>query len=211
MKPKSEMTKKDRRALVARIVIRFSLLLLCCAALVLVPAGTWHYWQAYLYITLLSVPMVIVLLYFLQKDPQFLERRMHSREREKRQRPIVMLATILFLLSFIVPGLDRRFGWSQVPIVLVLLADGMHLLGYLVVFLVFRENSFASRIVEIDPKQQLVTTELYRIIRQVRLALVIRRRSPTSVLCTLMSDRRRWNLESSASATRIRAKRIFCR
>ncbi|VVC04583.1 Phospholipid methyltransferase [Candidatus Burarchaeum australiense] len=130
-----------------------------------VPAGTLDYWQAWLYGAVVLIPPIFVLLYFLKKDPEFLEKRMKTKEKENRQRLIIKIALVLFLISFLIPGLDHRYHWSDVPVALVLAADAIILLSYALIFLVFRENHYASRVVEVQKGQKVISTGPYAIIR----------------------------------------------
>jgi hypothetical protein len=80
-------------------------------AILFVPAGTLAYWEAWVYLAILLIPMFFVFRYLLKNDPQLLERRMQMREREVAQRRIIKLSYLYFLLAFVLPGLDRRWGW----------------------------------------------------------------------------------------------------
>jgi protein-S-isoprenylcysteine O-methyltransferase Ste14 len=165
MNRQTDMTRQEMRSLILKMTIRFSLMPLCMGLFIYLPAGTFNYWQAHTYLASLLIPMIFVLMYFLKRDPQFLERRTHTKEKEKHQTLIVSLSTIIFLAAYLVPGLDKRFGWSHVPIGIVIAADAMNLLGYALVFFVFNQNSYASRVVEIDKDQKVVSTGLYGIVR----------------------------------------------
>jgi len=129
------------------------------------PAGTLRYWQAWVYISILLFPMLVVMAWLFRDDPELLERRMKARERERRQRYIQMIGSLVFLGIYLLPGLDRRFGWSSVPLAVVIIADFVVLTGYGLIVLVFRENRYASRIVEVEEKQAVITTGPYALIR----------------------------------------------
>lgn len=165
MEKKSEMTSQEKKSLLKKIIVRFSFLPLVLGLLVLLPASTLNYWQVYVYIGVLIVPMILVLFYFLRVDPRFLERRAKTKEKEKQQKLIAILSTFIFLAGFILPGLDHRFSWSEIPAYISILADIVILLGYLIIFIVFRQNSYASRIIEVDEEQQVISTGLYGIVR----------------------------------------------
>lgn len=165
MSKKSAMTSDEMKNLIRKIIIRFSLLPVFLGLLTLLPAGTFNYWQVYVYITVLVIPMIFVLFYFLKNDPQFLERRTRAKEKEKAQILIQITFSIIFLSGFIVSGLDKRFGWSSIPFYIVILADAVMLLGYLIIFFVFKQNSFASRVVEVDNNQKVISTGLYSVVR----------------------------------------------
>lgn len=165
METKSEITDKERSALIRKMIGRFSFVPLFIGICTLLPAGTFNYWQVYLYFSVLVIPMVFVLIFFLRKDPKFLERRTKGSEKIKEQKLIQVINLPVFMAAFILPGLDRRFGWSDVPIEIIIITNIIILGGYLIIFLVFRQNSYASRIVEIDSEQKVITTGLYSLIR----------------------------------------------
>ncbi|MFA6572125.1 MAG: isoprenylcysteine carboxylmethyltransferase family protein [Bacteroidota bacterium] len=165
MSPDNELDSAEKKSLILKIVIRFSLLPLFFGVLVLIPAGTFDYWQLYLYLAVLMCPMIFVLIYFVRKDPRFLDRRMRTKEKEKEQKIIVFITSILYLTGFLIPGFDRRFGWSEIPAIIVLIADLLVFLSYLLIFFVFKENSFASRIIEIDENQTVISKGPYSIVR----------------------------------------------
>ena len=165
MEKKSEMTPQEMKSLLKKIIVRFSFLPIVLGLLVLLSAGTLNYWQVYVYVGILVFPMIIVLFYFLRIDPRFLERRTRAKEKEKQQVLIAILSTFIFLAGFIIPGLDHRFSWSQVPAYISISADIVILLGYLIIFFVFKQNSYASRIIEVDEEQKVISTGLYGIVR----------------------------------------------
>jgi len=165
MEIKSELTPQEMKSLIKKLIVRFSLFPLLLGLIILLPAGTFDYWQVYLYFAVIVVPMLLVILYFLKNDPQFLERRVRTKEKEKQQKIIQITFTFLFLAGFIVSGFDKRFGWSDIPVSRVILADIFILLGYLLVFFVFKQNSYASRVVEVEQNQKVISTGLYRIVR----------------------------------------------
>lgn len=134
-------------------------------AILFIPAGTLDFYQAWAYMAVVFIPAAFVVAYFLVKDPAFLERRFKTREKEARQQLVVKLSGILFLVGFAIPGLDRRFGWSHVPFELVVAADALVLLGYIICFFVFRENSYAGRTIEVVEGQKVVSSGPYSIIR----------------------------------------------
>jgi protein-S-isoprenylcysteine O-methyltransferase Ste14 len=162
---KSELTQQEMKSLIKKILKRFSLVPIVLGLLILVPAGTFNFWQVYVYICILVIPMIFVLFYFLKNDPLFLERRTRTKEKEKVQKIIQIVFSLIFLSGFVIPGLDKRFGWSDIPIYIVLITDIIILLGYLLIFFVFRQNSYASRVVEVDKNQKVITTGLYSIVR----------------------------------------------
>lgn len=165
MEKKSELTQQEMKSLIKIIIIRFSFFTISLGLLILLPAGTFDYWQVYVYFGILVVPMTFVVFYFLKKDPKFLERRTRAKEKEKQQILISILSTLVFLTGFIIPGLDHRFIWSNVPIYITISADIIILLGYLIIFFVFKQNSYASNIIEVNENQKIISTGFYGIVR----------------------------------------------
>ncbi|HSR48338.1 MAG TPA: isoprenylcysteine carboxylmethyltransferase family protein [Anaerolineales bacterium] len=151
-------------------LMRRGLLLFGAAALLLGvlffgTAGTFDYWQAWVYLAILLIPMLAVLLYFLRRDPALLERRFQAREQEQRQQGIVNCGVVIMLLAYLIPGLSQRFGWPTVRPAISIAADVVVLLAYGMFFLVLRENSYAARTVAVESGQQVVTTGPYRYVR----------------------------------------------
>jgi len=165
METKSEMTNQERSVLIRKMIIRLSLVPLFVGICTLLPAGTFKYWQVYLYFSVIVIPMVFVLFYFLKRDPKFLERRAKGTEKVKEQKLIQLINLPVFMAAFIIPGLDRRFGWSDVPVEIIIITNIVILGGYLIIFNVFRQNSYASRIVETDKEQKVIITGLYGVVR----------------------------------------------
>jgi len=165
MANKSVARRVDRARLAAKAVLLFVAAIIVIGAMFFVPAGTLDYWQAWLYLAVLFVPVTFVGVYFLVNDPAFLERRFRTREKEARQQTIIKISLVIFLFGFLLPGLDRRYGWSQVPFEVVLIANLAILVGYAIVFLAFRENSYAARTIEVEKGQKVISTGPYSIVR----------------------------------------------
>ena len=128
-------------------------------------AGTFRYWQAWLFLAALAIPLVMTLIFLLRKDPALLEKRMNLKEPRKEQRKIVQISGLFMLLGFFLPGLDYRYQWSDVPIWVIVVSVIVFECSYAMVVTVFAQNSYASRVVEIQEGQQLIDTGLYAIIR----------------------------------------------
>jgi protein-S-isoprenylcysteine O-methyltransferase Ste14 len=146
----------------------FKILLLFPAFICLflfLPAGTFKFWEAWIYSAAMLIPLLITVFYLAKKDPALLERRLRFKEKEEKQKKIVQLFRLPFILGFLIPGLDYRFNWSEVPSVLVIVSNIMVFLGYFLVFLVFKENSYTSRIVEVEEGQKVITTGPYSLVR----------------------------------------------
>jgi protein-S-isoprenylcysteine O-methyltransferase Ste14 len=146
-------------------LLRFQIIL---AFLLFLPAWSLHFWEAWLYWILFSVSALIITLYFLKHDPRLIERRLAvgpSAEPEKSQKIIQAIAGVLTCALFTTPGFDYRFHWSSVPIFVVLIADALVVLGLLVIFFVFRENSYAASVVKVEANQPVISTGPYQFVR----------------------------------------------
>ena len=133
--------------------------------LLFLPAGSFQYWQAWIYSMAILIPLLTTLLYLAKYDPALLKRRMRTIEKEDKQKKIIRLFRLPYILGYLIPGLDYRFHWSEVPLALVVISNIIVLLGYFWVFLVFRENTYTSRIVEVEKGQTVITTGPYSFIR----------------------------------------------
>ena len=158
--------KPIRRARLLRItLVRYVAVAILLAALLFVSAGSLSYWNAWLYMGALLFPMMFALVYLIARDPALLDKRMRIREKEEKQKKYVKVSLVFFVLSFCIPGLDYRFGWSSVPVWLVALATVLMLGGYVMFMVVMVQNTYASRIIEIQENQKLIDTGLYSIVR----------------------------------------------
>ena len=178
---KSQLSQQEKKALAKKIMVRFSLMPIVLGLLILLPAGTFNFWQFYLYLVVVVVPMTVVLFYFLRNDPKFLERRMRTKEKERSQKIIQLVFSLLFFAGYVTAGFDKRFGWSDVPLSMVLLSDLLIFLGYTMVFFVFKQNSYASRIVEVENNQEVISTGLYGYIRHPMYTGIIIMFIPTTI------------------------------
>jgi protein-S-isoprenylcysteine O-methyltransferase Ste14 len=158
-------TRLSRGDLLKLVLLRFGLGIVGLSLLLFLPAGTLGYWQAWLWLVTLITPMVFVLSYLLRNDPDLLERRMRIRETQQTQRRVVQFGWIWLLLAFTVPGLDQRFGWSHVPATIVIAADVLMFLSYCLFIWVLRENSYASRVIEVEKGQKVISSGPYALIR----------------------------------------------
>jgi protein-S-isoprenylcysteine O-methyltransferase Ste14 len=142
--------------------------LLVMGALLFIPAWTLAYWQAWAFLAVFGGSSLAITLYLMKKDPQLLERRMRGgpvAEKEMSQKIIQTLTAIMFIAMLVVPALDHRFGWSEVPLYVAMAGDVFVTVGFLIIFLVYKENTFASATIEIAPDQKVISTGLYALVR----------------------------------------------
>jgi protein-S-isoprenylcysteine O-methyltransferase Ste14 len=154
--------------LIARAILGFLFLMLVLALALFLPAGSLRFWQAWVYLGVFALCTTLITIYLATHDPTLLADRVRAgpvAEGEKSQRIIQSLASLFFVGLFIVPGFDYRYGWSNVPGYLSLLADDLVALGFFFVFLVFRENSYTSGTIQVSEGQKVVTTGPYSLVR----------------------------------------------
>lgn len=151
--------------LAVKALTKYLMGLLCVILLLFIPAGTIHYRNGWLFISLLFAPMLVLGIVLLFKSPELLEKRLNAKEEQGEQQKVVGLSALLFLAGFIIAALDYRFGWSQISGWLVLAASAVLLLSYGMYAEVMRENAYLSRTVEIQENQKVVDTGLYGIVR----------------------------------------------
>jgi len=152
----------------SKTVLGFTQLIAVLGILLLAPAWTLDYWQAWVYLFVFAASAALITTYLWKKDPKLLERRINAgpgAENEKTQKLIQLLASFVFMGALILPSLDHRFSWSAVPLTLVVTGDLLVGLGFLIVFLVFKENTFTAATIAVTPDQKVVSTGPYAVIR----------------------------------------------
>jgi protein-S-isoprenylcysteine O-methyltransferase Ste14 len=153
------------RSLKTRLILRCLIAVIFVAVFLFIPAGTLRYWQGSVFMAILFLPMLITSGYFLKRDPQLVERRLRTQEKISEQKTIIRWAQWVFFVSLLIPGLDYRFGWSRVPLWLTILSQLFVFAGYLITLWVMKENSFASRTVQVEEGQKVISTGPYRLVR----------------------------------------------
>jgi protein-S-isoprenylcysteine O-methyltransferase Ste14 len=138
------------------------------AALLLIPAGTLDYWQAWAFLAIYFASSVAITIYLMTEDPKLLERRMRggpTAEKELAQKIIMILTSLGFIGLLVIPALDHRLAWSHMPPYVAVIGDVLVLLGWLVIFFVFKENTFASATIELASDQKVISTGPYALLR----------------------------------------------
>jgi protein-S-isoprenylcysteine O-methyltransferase Ste14 len=156
----TELNKKATLGLVALVVIM--------AAVTFLPAWTFDYWQAWILLAVFFACTLAIDIYLLKNDPKLLERRLKAgpgSEHDKSQQIIQAIAAIVFVSIFVLSALDHRFGWSSVPPYVSVIGDVLVASALYFVFLVFKENTFASATIEIGDDQKVITTGPYALVR----------------------------------------------
>jgi protein-S-isoprenylcysteine O-methyltransferase Ste14 len=136
--------------------------------LLFLPAGTTQYWQAWAFLAVFFGASLLITLYLMKKDPALLKRRLSggpTAEKERTQKIIMFFTTIGFIALLVVPALDYRFKWSSVPLYMVIAGDILTALGFYIVFLVYKENTFTFATIEVACDQKVISTGPYAIVR----------------------------------------------
>lgn len=144
---------------------KFLLGLIIISLLLFIPAGTIDYPNGWLFIALLFIPMLIVGIIMFFKSPELLKRRLNAKEDQSEQKIVIAISAIMFLLSFIIAGLNFRSRWFKLPQTVIMIASAIFLLSYIMYGEVLRENMYLSRTVEVSENQKVVDSGLYGIVR----------------------------------------------
>ncbi len=154
--------------LLVKTIFGFAFLMLVLALALFLPAGSLSFWQAWVYLAVFALCTILITAYLIKNDRELLAGRVQAgpvAETQRSQQIIQSLASLFFIGLFIVPGLDYRFGWSHVPPVVSLNADALVAIGFYIVFLVFRENSYTRATIDVSAGQKVITTGPYSQVR----------------------------------------------
>ncbi len=141
--------------------------------LLFLPAGSLEYYNAWLFMGLLFIPMFIAGIIMMIKNPDLLRRRLNAKEKEMEQKEVILFSTIMFISGFIIAGLNYRYEWIILPNIAVIIGSILFLLSYLMYAEVLRENAYLLRTIEVEKDQKLVDTGLYGIVRHPMYAATI--------------------------------------
>ena len=155
----------DKNKLFLQALGKFLLGVVVIGLLLFLPAGSLQYWQGWLLMGILFVPMFCAGLVMMAKNPELLRKRLTAKEAEKEQRTVVKLSGLLFVAAFVVAGLNWRFGWCVLPDWAVWVSAGLFLVCYLLYAEVLRENTYLSRTIEVQENQKVIDTGLYGVVR----------------------------------------------
>ena len=146
-------------------ILKFSLGAVLVGLLIFLPAGTFAYFNGWLFMGILFVPMFLAGLVMMAKNPRLLESRLDAKEKETEQSLVVKLSGLMFLAGFIVAGLGVRYGWYTLPKPVVIVSAVVFLIAYILYAEVLRENTYLSRTIEVQEGQKVIDTGLYGIVR----------------------------------------------
>jgi protein-S-isoprenylcysteine O-methyltransferase Ste14 len=151
-----------------KLIAQLLALILVFAAIIFAAAGTLDYWQAWLFLACCFVASLMLSVWLVRHDPALLQRRMRGgpfAEGERSQKVIMTLTSLGFVAGLVVPGLDRRFGWSDMPAAIAILGDVLLLAGWFGIYRVFQANSYAAATIRVDSGQTVISTGPYAIVR----------------------------------------------
>ena len=154
--------------LAAKALLSVLLLVVVMGVILFVTAGTIQYWQAWVYLLIFTITSLLTTIYLIRNDPELLKRRMRggpTAEKRASQRLIMFFTSLAFIGLLVVPALDRRFGWSTVPLYVVIAGDALVAIGFYFIFLVYRENTYTSATIEVAANQKVVHTGPYTLVR----------------------------------------------
>lgn len=151
--------------LFSQALIKFVSGLIIICLLLFIPAGTLSYSNGWLFIALLFIPMFAAGIIIFVKSPELLKRRLNAKEEKSEQKIVVLISGIMFLFAFIIAGLNFRFGWSELPQIVITIASVIFLLSYIMYAEVLRENIYLSRTIEVSENQKVVDRGLYGLVR----------------------------------------------
>ena len=161
------------KKLFIQAVLKFALGALLVGLLVFLPAGTTHFFNGWLFMGILFIPMFFAGIVMMVKNPMLLKSRLDAKEEEKEQSLVVKLSGLMFLVGFIIAGLDYRFGWCILPKSVSIVASLIFIIAYCLYAEVLRENTYLSRTIEVQENQKVVDTGLYGIVRHPMYAVTL--------------------------------------
>jgi len=153
------------KKLFIQAITKFIFGFIIIGVLLFIPAGTLNYWNAWLFIGILFIPMFILGIILMIKSPDLLRKRLNSKEKESEQKVLLIFGGVMFICGFVVSGLNYRFEWIILPKWIVFIATIIFLLAYVLYAEVLRENMYLSRIIEVQENQKVIDTGLYGIVR----------------------------------------------
>ena len=146
-------------------LIKFIVGFIMVSLLIFIPAGSFSYWNGWLFMGILFIPMFIAGIVMMFKSPNLLRSRLNAKESEKEQKQVIALSGLMFFVGFIVAGLNYRFNWINLPNIVVIISTMVFLISYIIYAEVLRENVFLSRTIEVQKNQKVIDTGLYGIVR----------------------------------------------
>lgn len=146
-------------------IVKFILGVLIIGLLLFIPANTINYWNGWIFMGLLFIPMFIAGIVMMIKLPDLLRKRLNAKEKENEQKQVILFSGLIFLSGFIIAGLNYRYNWVTIPTSVVIISSVIFILAYILYVEVLRENAYLSRTIEVQENQKVIDTGLYGIVR----------------------------------------------
>ncbi len=146
-------------------IFKFILGVVLVGLLIFLPAGSFSYYNGWLFMIILFVPMFFAGIVMMIKNPDLLKSRLNAKEKQKDQNLVVKLSGLMFIIGFIIAGLGYRFNWYTLPKTVVIIATVVFLLAYVLYAVVLKQNTYLSRTIEVSQNQTVVDTGLYSLVR----------------------------------------------
>lgn len=154
-------------------IVKFIFGVIIIGILIFLPANTINYWNGWLFMGLLFIPMFIAGIVMMIKSPELLKKRLNAKEKESKQKEVIAFSGLMFLVGFICAGLNYRYSWIKLPNLVVIISSVIFVLAYILYAEVLRENTYLSRIIEVQENQKVIDTGLYGIVRHPMYAVTV--------------------------------------
>ena len=156
-----------------KALTKYFLGLILVTVLLFVPAGSFNYWNAWLFIGLLFIPMFIAGIVLMIKNPLLLKNRLDVKEKESEQKKVILFSGLMFISGFIIAGLNYRLSWITMPNIIVIISSVLFIIAYILYAEVLRENTYLSRTIKVHQNQKVIDTGLYSIVRHPMYSITI--------------------------------------
>ena len=154
-------------------IIKYIFGVLIVGNLLFIPANSFEYWNGWLFMGLLFIPMFVAGIILMIKNPELLRKRLNAKEKESEQKQVILFSAVMFLLGFIIAGLNYRYKWIELPNSVTIISSILFVIAYILYAEVLRENTYLSRTIEVQENQKVIDTGLYGIVRHPMYAITI--------------------------------------
>ena len=161
------------KKLFIQAIIKYILGVVSIGALLFIPACSFEYWNGWLFMGLLFIPMFIAGIILMIKNPELLRKRLNAKEKENEQKEVILFSGLMFLSGFIIAGLNYKYNWIEVPNIVVIISSILFIIAYILYAEVLRENTYLSRTIEVQENQKVIDTGMYGIVRHPMYAVTI--------------------------------------
>ena len=154
-------------------IIKYIFGVLIVGSLLFIPANSFEYWNGWLFMGLLFIPMFVAGIILMIKNPELLRKRLYAKEKEIEQKWVILFSGLMFIAGFIVAGLNYRYKWIEIPNAVTIISSILFVIAYILYAEVLRENTYLSRTIEVQENQKVIDTGLYGIVRHPMYAITI--------------------------------------